>query len=189
MPNIKIDIAKIDKSSQIREDGNNLIIENVQIARIGIQPYGGKNEFRSHEEVMSEQHLKSIESIPITEFHPKVTGQLLNDTNREAHSVGQVRNVRAGETHILGDLYITNKITQQKLRDGKFREVSMGYISKDIKKNGIFDGVNYDSIQTNLRANHCALLPIDSARCGETCRFKVDSKTKKAGVVIFLLMG
>jgi len=167
---------RLDAGTQIRDDGETIIVVDARIARVGTQKYGNRTELRPKEEVFSPEHLASIEGTPITIEHPPVTGQLLNETNREAFTVGTTHNVRESGDFIIADLKITNHEAKERVRNG-LRGISMGYTSRDDDKSGIFNGEQYDSIQRNMRANHTAL--VMNPRCGQGCKFDSEKQDDK----------
>ena len=179
--------TKLDQT-QIREEGNRIIVEGVKIARTGNQKYMDRVEFRPEDEVFSSEHMASIEGVPITVEHPKVPGMLLNPGNREAFSTGRTTNIRRDGDFLVADLHIDGTTGKQAIANG-IRGVSMGYTSKDKAESGIFNGQAYDSIQTTMRANHLAL--VANPRCGEGCRFDSEDEpvepTKSAGSTALLL--
>jgi hypothetical protein len=147
------------KNVEFKEDGT--FIAHAPITSIGVYVYhrenGTTNELRSYEEVFKTDSLKTLENLPITLHHPndKITKE-----NQEQYEVGRIiGNISHydNDPRVYADLHITNKAAvKSALLDGvKF--LSCGYESKDLKTDGVFLGMKYDTMQTNIVYNHLAL--------------------------------
>lgn len=175
-----IDKYDIDTSDEFElTDEGYLVLEDVKIARSGIQQYMGYqlgldddrefqivNVLRSPEEVFSEDSMKTFENKPATNTHP---WDMLHSTNVKDFGVGYSGSkVYRKENHMVADrLVITDAETINEIRSGELREISNGYYANYEEASGAFDGEPYSFIQTNIRGNHIAL--VRNGRCGGSC--------------------
>lgn len=151
-----------------------LIIEDVPIARIGVQEYhteevnlpGDANGIvrvrRDEKEVFSDQHIASYNGKAIVDDHPN--GVDVNPENFKTLTVGTVMNAHRGtgadSDLLFADFIICDRDAIEAVRSGK-RQVSCGY---DADYNEISPG---EGEQVNLKGNHVAL--VDAGRCGVQC--------------------
>lgn len=166
----------------------------VKLARTGVQHYYGfelglKDRalekigvFRSADEVFNPDSVESFVNLVSTDDHP--TNPVTTDNVKDLQT-GQVSDVKAvpAEGVLKGILTITDKDQIKKIQDGK-NEVSVGYAYKLVDKKGTFEGVDYELAQTDIRANHLAI--VDAGRCGPACKITMDKK-KESTVKITIL--
>jgi len=126
--------------------------------------------FRSPEEVFKEDSVASFVNLVVTDDHP--LGPVTVDNVKELQR-GQVSHVVAENPVLKGIITITDKEQVAKALDGKI-EVSVGYSNDLVPKKGTYDGQYYEFIQTNIRANHLAI--VDAGRCGSACKLTIDQK-------------
>lgn len=169
---------KIDKTS-------GFLTAPVKLARIGVQNYFGielgmkdraGEQFgvlRSAAEVLHKDSIKSFINLVVTDDHP--SGYVTTD-NVKLLQKGQVSEVVKTDNGLVGVVTITDKDQIEKITKGKV-EVSVGYSNQLKKEKGMFDGKEYEFVQTNIRANHLAI--VDAGRCGPTCKLTVDQKAKE----------
>jgi len=162
------------------DDVTGFLTANVNLARIGIQKYLGKelgltdraneiiNVFRPPEEVFHEDSIKGYTNLVVTEDHPK---EAVTIDNVKTLQRGTVSNIEQSNTLVKGVVTVTDKKLIDKINKGKI-EVSVGY-QQDLKEEkGEYLGSNYEYIQTNIRPNHLAI--VDAGRCGSQCRILND---------------
>lgn len=164
----------------------------VTLARVGIQDYYGFElglENRSSEkirvyrpptEVFADASIKSFINLVLTDDHPSTPVTI---DNVDVLQVGTVSGVEPNKENgtLNGILTITKKNMIDKINGGKL-EVSVGY-SHDLKEEkGIYNGIEYDYVQTNIRANHLAI--VDAGRCGSACRITLDKESPVEKVTI-----
>lgn len=154
----------------------------VKLARTGVQEYFGFElglldralekigVFRDATEVFHPDSIKSFMNLVVTDDHPS---ELVNTGNVKKLQVGTVSNVQQDENTLSGVVTITDKDQIAKAKDGKI-EVSVGYGHELKPLSGIHDGVKYEFVQTNIRANHLAI--VDAGRCGPDCKLTLDDK-------------
>lgn len=149
---------------------------NARCVRTGVQEYlgseVGKPEmgvvrvYRDEAEVFSKTSLQSFSKIPVTVDHP---GAPVTADNWRAHARGTTGDevLRDGEYLKIG-IKITDAEAVQAVRDGK-AELSAGYSTDLVWGSGVTpDGEPYDARQTNIVADHIAV--VDRARAGSECR-------------------
>lgn len=167
------------KGTRLRDDG--YLVVDARVARTGIQRYLGSevgrpdlavvDVYRPEAEVFSADAMASFAHRPVTDDHPK--GAVTAD-NWKQLSVGQTD----GEIKRDGDflripLMVADAATIQKVQAGK-RELSAGYTC-DLKwePGTTPDGLKYDAVQTNIRANHVAI--VTRGRAGSDVRIGDDA--------------
>lgn len=150
-----------------------------RIARTGIQEYAGPKgemvrELRLPEEVFDAASMASFRGVPLTNTHPPV---LLDDKNAKFYSVGSVGEIRRDGDWLSAELLITEAEARRDAESGR-SELSNGY-ECDLDPTQHADLVAkwgpYDSIQRNIRGNHCAL--VDEARAGHEARARMDAQS------------
>jgi hypothetical protein len=159
------------------------LVSKARLARAGIQLYmgseGGLREmlpdkgptdeiriYRAPEEVFSEESLASIAGKPITIDHPS---DFVDSENAHKLVVGIVGDhVYRDGNHVCGMVRILHKAGVEAVKNGK-RELSVGYDMKlDPTPGETPEGELFDGAQTEIRANHVAL--VERGRCGPSCR-------------------
>lgn len=135
-------------------------------ARTGIQQYLGAevgrpdlkvvNVYRDEKEVFSKRSLESFSKIPMTNDHP---GQPVTAANWKQVAVGTTGDevLRDGEYLKIG-LKITDGDAVAAVQAGK-RELSVGYSCELVWEDGEApDGTKYQAKQTNIIADHIAIV-------------------------------
>ena len=163
----KLDKITLDNFGYMRAEG-------IRIGRAGVQQYGDHWEYRPESEVFDEEHLRSINGIPIVITHD---GGMIDPTAKR-DVVGTVSNVKRDGNYIVADLLIHSQAGIDAVNNG-LKGLSLGYVSQDRQESGTFDGVEYSIVQSGLRANHLAL--VDFGRCGAGCRLDNDSNKTQTG--------
>jgi len=152
-----------------------LVVRAVPLARTGPQLYSDQELpldgdaagriiiDRLPEEVFRPSTLNSLQGKAVTFDHPEDD---VTPENYKELLVGTVINPRQGQNAmdnlLLGDLIIYDPQTIKAIRDGKVREVSVGY-KADYEETGPARGK-----QKNILCNHLAL--VQDGRCGPICR-------------------
>lgn len=156
------------------------------IARTGIQKYlpselGDEgNEpvgvFRSKEEVTHPDSLDSFTNVAITDNHPTEMVTIDNYTEYAKGSISKVFVVQLdnGITALKTQSIITDKSLIESIQNGK-KELSVGYENILVQKDGTHEGEDYSYVQTDIRANHVAV--VEAGRCGGVCKLMIDNKS------------
>ncbi|WP_019997264.1 DUF2213 domain-containing protein [Aureimonas ureilytica] len=173
-----IDAAPID-GVRMHDDG--YLVADARIVRTGIQHYTGREVgkpelavvrvYRPESEVFHRDSLSSFSHIPVTDDHP---AQAVTADNWKDLAVGETSGevLRDGE-RLRIPLIVKHGAAIQKVRDGK-RELSAGYTCDLVFEDGTTPtGEAYDAIQTNIRANHLAI--VQRGRAGSECRIGDDA--------------
>lgn len=166
---------KIGEKRRLTPEGF-LVIEDVPIARIGMQEYhtsevglpgdaqGIVKVHRTEAEVFRPEHILSYNGKPVVNDHPSEEEGDVTPDNYRTLTCGNVNNTHRGTGDqsdlLLADFIICDAQAIADVNEGK-REVSCGY-SADY--NELELGVGE---QVNLIGNHVAL--VDAGRCGSRC--------------------
>jgi hypothetical protein len=121
-----------------------------------------QREYRPPEEVANPAFLASLEAAPVLDNHPYGEPQgLVSPANFSRLSKGHNSGPKMDEQGFAaGTLYVQDATLIGKIDRGEAREISLGILSKDIHIAGTTpDGKPYDVRQTELRANHVAVVP------------------------------
>ena len=152
------------KGTRIRDDG--YLVADAKCARTGVQRYLGIEvnrpdlEFvdvlRPESEVFNDEAMKSFAHRPVTNDHPS---EPVNSENWKEVAVGQTSDeIRRDQKYLRVPLMIADKSTIDQVQSGK-RELSSGYTCDLEFEAGVTsEGVTYDAIQKNIRANHVAIV-------------------------------
>ncbi|MDR1399400.1 MAG: DUF2213 domain-containing protein [Treponema sp.] len=153
-------------------------------------------ELRLPEEVFDSESLFSMKLKPVTNGHPteKVTSAnakelVVGNLGSNPSSTTQEKTWDGGYTpwdkltdglHVAIDMTINQEGAIEEVLNGK-RSLSMGYECEMEKaeEGATWLGMAYDSIQRNIRYNHCAI--VDVARAGDAARIRLDGKDQEAG--------
>ena len=161
----------------------------VSLARVGVQYYRGfelglKDRLmerigvmRPASEVFHPDSIASYKNLVVTNDHPT---ELVNLDNVKALQKGTVSEVAPNDIVLSGVVTITDRDQIKKMKDGK-KEVSVGYSNTLKEEKGTHDGEQYEFVQTEIRANHLAI--VDAGRCGSACKLTLDHK-KEATMII-----
>jgi hypothetical protein len=158
-------LLEFDDRAGLKLTRDGYLVAQPRIARTGIQIYKGielgvaQDEvrvYRPQAEVFSKDSIASFGNRPITLEHPQ---DFVTAANWSDFAVGHTDDeiLRDGE-FIRIPMMVMDAAAIDAIRDGK-RQLSVGY-SADLKwKKGFTDeGEAYDAIQTNIRANHLAIV-------------------------------
>lgn len=169
------------EGTRIRGDG--YLVADARVARTGIQRYLGSevgrpdlpfvDVYRPPEEVFSNDSMASFAHIPVTDDHPSTA---VTSDNWKKLAVGQTSDEIARDGDKLRiPLMVSDGAAIKKVQDGK-RELSAGYQCELVWGDGVTeDGKPYQAKQTNIRANHVAI--VQRGRAGKDVRIG-DSASK-----------
>ena len=150
-------------------------------------------ELRLPEEVFASDSLASMRLKPVVNDHPdkKVTpanvetlavgslGSLVTTTTQERTWDGYTPPEKLTDgLHVAIDMTINQEAAIDDVLNGK-RSLSMGYECEIEKadEGAAWLGMAYDSIQRNIRYNHCAI--VEAARAGDAARIRLDGTDKE----------
>ena len=181
-------VLRYDTSSvqEWRDDGRGGLVSPAHGTRIGVfeyseyDPQTGKTrtwgELRDPEHVFDRKSLDTLKAVPVTDLHP--TEGMVTALNWQRLARGHV----GDDVHVNGDrvaitLHIQDGKLAQMARDGERQDISLGYRTDLVHKPGVWRGVSYDYIQTNIRYNHAAVGPKNWGRAGPRVGLRTDSRT------------
>lgn len=156
--------AQLSENQGMTPEGY-LVCRNVPVARIGVQTYLGQElglsqkygervkVYRLPEDVFEEEALRSLESKPITDDHPR---DLVTIHNAGYLAMGHGRNVRHDTNHVICDLMVMNQSLIDGIRAKRKYNISLGYTANYVPYK---DGYK----QTNIRINHIAVVEVGRA--------------------------
>jgi len=195
---IKVPIKdKAVKFDMLINERTGFLTVNAVIARTGIQEYfnselgeegtGIVGVFRPTEEVTSKKSMDSFVNVPVTDDHPS---EMVTVDNIQKYSKGSISSVIVvqldGESALQTILTITDKDLIALVQSGK-KELSVGYENVLVQKEGKYKGKDYRYIQTDIFANHIAV--VDAGRCGGICSLALDKKIKKGDIAMKITIG
>ncbi|CAL8972835.1 hypothetical protein RHODGE_RHODGE_01018 [Rhodoplanes serenus] len=165
----------------VRITGDGYLVTDARIARTGIQIYAGREVgrpdldrvrvYRPEAEVFARDALASLAHRPVTLDHPD---EAVTAKNWRRHSVGITGDEVARDgTFVRVPMVLMDAAAISAVQDGK-RELSCGYTC-DLKFDAgkTPEGEAYDAVQTNIRANHLAI--VSAGRAGSDCRIGDDA--------------
>lgn len=166
----------------VRRTSDGYLTAMARVARTGIQEYRGYElgrpdldvvrVYRPPEEVFAPDAMRSFAHRPVTLKHPS---KPVNAANWKQYAGGQTGEdvVRDGDFVRVPMVMMDAKLIDAYEKQG-IDQLSMGY-STDIQwRQGVTDaGETYDAVQTAIRANHLALVPV--ARGGDQLRVGDDA--------------
>lgn len=171
-----VSCVRVDRSNLPRVDRTEegYLKGDAIVTRTGVFKYLNADgterlELRHPEDILSEESLSSLSSLPITINHPT---ELVTAKNAEALSVGLTGDKASIDGQMIKTrVTVTHKRGIEAVETG-YRELSLGYKTDLIEESGVYDGQPYTHRQTNVRYNHLALVP--KARAGSMARINLD---------------
>lgn len=94
--------------------------------------------------------------------------------------IGSVYDAEFEAPYLKARLSINDKEAQDLLETGEYKELSASYLFDLVSKPGVFDGVKYDFIMSNIRPNHVAMVP--KGRAGKECCVTDNNLNENKGV-------
>lgn len=162
----------------------------VVLARTGIQHYLGIElglsgdraiekigVFRPPTEVFHPNSITTYRNLVVTNNHPS---ELVTVDNVKDLQKGTVSEIKPTIDTLIGIITITDEKQIADIKKGK-SEVSVGYSNILKEEKGTYDGEEYEFVQTEIRANHLAI--VDAGRCGSACKLTLDHKEDKTMIV------
>jgi len=166
----------IDQNGYRRQTAN-------PISMVGVFPYTGESidydgamglekkkiyyVFRSPEELFARDAIDSFNGLPIIIGHTMLGKDFTKVDDRNAD--GCIYNVRQSmdmPEYLIGEFTIYTEKMKNLLNRGGVKDLSLGYRCQYVPCEGIYDGMQYQFKQVNLRGNHLAL--VEHGRCGSS---------------------
>lgn len=156
------------------------------LSRVGVFKYRYADgtevrEYRPPEEVLAPASIASWDGAVVTDEHPD---GLVTPQNMRVVARGRVHKPTVDGSYVAGVVDVDDAETIAKIDAGKLLDVSGGYTADfDPTPGTTPDGEPYDGRQTNIRANHLALLPPGAGRQGPTVALRLDSSSAIASCI------
>lgn len=178
----RIDVSKIDGPSI---DVNGFMTARAKFTRTGVFDYLNfdgtiSHELRHPDDVFDLESLASAQSQVVTNDHPPY---MIFADNCKEYSVGFTsEKVDVTENkYIEGNLKVTcDKAINDVMQGGK-NQLSEGYRCDVIEEAGIYEGVQYNKRQKNIRYNHLSI--VWEGRAGPSVSIKTDAADKDFAVM------
>lgn len=145
-------------------------VKDNPLSKVGVFPYegaripGGKSEkvyqiYRPAEELSSPAFLDSLKLIPWVDEHamlgPESEGKIPAERYGVHGATGE--KIWFDGQYVRGNIKVFSEHVKNQIESGK-RELSLGYECEIDMTPGEWNGIRYDGIQRQLRANHVALV-------------------------------
>jgi len=176
MQQLRFDKSQVGKIVKIDEG---YLRGEAVVTRCGVFKYLNQDgtirrEARLPEYAFKKESLDSLKMIPVTNNHPTV---LVDATNAKELSIGTTgETINIDGENILTTVTINVQDAIDEIENNNKVELSLGYTLDLIEQKGVYNGQEYDCIQTNIKYNHLAVvergragvsrLNFDSFECG-----------------------
>lgn len=146
--------------------------------QFGLEPEKLYPVLRGPEALFEAQAIESFNGLPIRVGHLMIGDEKKNNKDEKDKRLssadknpndGCIYNVRPSldePGYLIADFCIYTDRMKDILKEGKVKELSLGYTCVYEPEEGIFDGIPYMFKQTKLRGNHLAL--VKHGRCGSS---------------------
>jgi hypothetical protein len=188
MGQIRYDFFKVNvpafKVDDPKKDSNGFLRVDSTPTRAGVFMYRDSignewGELRHPDDVFSVETMDSLKGLPYTTQSNHV--ELFTPENAANKTFGMsMEDVSRVENHARVPLKIVDGKEIKAIEGEKDLELSAGYRCDVINESGIFEGVEFQKRQKNIRYNHIAR--VKNARGGETCRIRLDSNSAINGI-------
>ena len=148
----------------------------VRLTKPGVYPYQKPDGTISKEaklpsDVYSDEFIKSLDGLPVTDGHPYEQGGFVNSENYKSLVKGIIINPRIEDEFVVADEIVFDPELIQDIKANRKVEVSLG-VQASYTGSGVFAGNRYDQAQTNLQGNHVA--HVVKGRVGPETRILLD---------------
>lgn len=170
-------IWKRTKGGNIAKDADGDPIPEYEM-QFGLEPNKLYPVLRGPDALFDPEAIDSFNGLPIRVGHLMIGDEKKNDKNDKDKKLnsadknpndGCIYNVRPSldePGYLIADFCIYTDRMKDVLKDGKVKELSLGYTCIYEPEEGEWEGVPYMFKQTNLRGNHLAL--VKHGRCGSS---------------------
>ena len=136
--------------------------------RMGLKPNAVYNVYRPKSEISMKEFIDSLHAKPVLDDHHVIGNVEGLESPDRRNTAGVLTDVKLVGNELRGRIDVWSPSLLEKIRKGK-RELSLAYSCDFIPRRGVFNGENYDFIQSNIKCgNHLAF--VDEARNGHDCR-------------------
>lgn len=176
-------VAKIKLSGKGERTSEGFLILDVVIAQKKVLQYPeyGTRELLG-DDIFSDAYLASCDGCPFVLRHPTDRTGAPVDVMPENYKEF-VKGVIYGPTvdkanqRVLGKLRVWDPEVIEMIEDGELEELSQGYVCKVVDEPGVYDGDEYDLVQTNVIMNHLAL--VDAGRAGDAVKVLTNGQPRE----------
>jgi hypothetical protein len=163
----RIDAFTLVSLDAFEVTGDGFELYDARFARTGLQDYGDHIEFRPDAEVFDADSLASYELRPLSDLHPPKNIDAKTARMLARGATGKGERGTDG-IHVVGRLAVWDADLQAKFaarrKAGQPMQLSAGYTLELQRTPGrLADGRRYDAIQTKIRINHVAAVPLGRA--------------------------
>ena len=170
-------VYKRTKSGAIEKDADGDPIPEFEM-QFGLEPKKLYPVLRGPDALFDPEAIDSFNGLPIRVGHLMIGDEKKNDKDDKDKKLnsadknpndGCIYNVRPSldePGYLIADFCIYTDRMKEVLREGKVRELSLGYTCIYEQEDGEYEGIPYMFKQTNLRGNHLAL--VKHGRCGSS---------------------
>lgn len=170
-------IWKRTKSGSIAKDSDGDPIPEYEM-QFGLEPNTLYPVLRGPDALFAPEAIESFNGLPIRVGHLMIGDEKQNDKNDKEKQLsspdknpvdGCIYNVRPSldePGYLIAEFCIYTDRMKEVLKNGKIKELSLGYTCIYEPEEGEWEGVPYMFKQTNLRGNHLAL--VKHGRCGSS---------------------
>ena len=160
---------------KMEKNDEGFLVGRAVVTNVGVFAYKMSDgtiqyELRSPEEVFNENSLDTLKLKPITNGHPKDMVTAENVKKLQVGSLGD--DIRKDAYRVSLPISINQADAVQAVNNGQ-QALSCGYSADVIEKTGVWMGISYTHIQTNIKYNHVAL--VEKGRAGDDAVLKMDS--------------
>lgn len=185
-----------DRTTKFKKSPEGYLMGDAVLTTTGVYPYKDKDgsihyELRPPEEVFNQGSMNTLIGKPITNDHPT---ELVTAENVDKYRIGMIGGgISQSDTEVIGFLVIQDADAVADVEAGK-RALSCGYtltrkdtdvsyrridaegneVTKTYPCPGVYNGVWYDRIQTEMEYNHLSL--VDRGRAGDAARIRLDGE-------------
>ena len=168
----RYDIATVD---EVLENEDGYLTVKVAIARPGVFPYRKQDgtiqyEVKHPDDIYSSYTMDSAKGKPVTDGHPSKPVTRKNVKNLIKGMTHTNTNVEDGLITVHETIFDEELIKD--VLEGNKREVSIGFQTKLIAEQGMYNGQKYDFRQTDIQINHIA--HVEKGRAGEEVGVRAD---------------
>jgi hypothetical protein len=174
------DTIELDDAAKVTYTRDGVLKAMPRIARTGIQLYHGDEcgrpdleqvrVYRPADSVFANDAVRSYTNLPITLDHPR---EIVTTENWKKYAVGDTgEDVLRDGTTVRVPMMLRDASAIRAFKDGK-NQLSVGYdCDLDWSAGVTEDGEEYDAVQSNIRANHLAV--VANARGGDQLKIGDD---------------
>lgn len=172
---VKVKRFDVGEITSLQETDEGFMRGLARVTRTGVFYYRNadgtsRRELRHPDDVFNLDSLNTMKMIPITNLHPE--NRLVTVDTAKQLSIGYT-----GESfipdgkYVLMPVVITDREGVEAIKNGR-EELSLGYEVELDEMPGVYDGVEYDFRQRNIKYNHLAI--VDRGRAGPDVRLNTD---------------